>query len=277
MRSTTRPLLAAALCWIAFVVVLGLAYGVGPVGRLDANALHGLMSLNKPFFDSIGNLIVHSVDPLPLMAMLALLSLWAWTRGRRREAIAAVAMVAAANVTALLLQAVLAHPRFYSILGTNQVGAEAYPSGHATSAMSIALAAVLVAPERMRVAVASGAAAYAFAVSISLLVLSWHLPSDVVGGLLVASAFFFCAVAAIRTRASRPIRDRARPGVGLPLSPTFGGIALGLLVGAFVVALFQTEELVVFARLHTTATATALTIMAVSTGLVASAASIAHR
>jgi membrane-associated phospholipid phosphatase len=265
------------LCWVAFVVVLGFAYGVDPAGRLDANALHGLMSLNRPFFGSIGNLIVHSVDPLPLLAMLAVLFLWGWGLGRRREAIAAVAMVAAANLTALLLQALLAHPRFYPILGTNQVGTEAYPSGHATSAMSIALAVVLVAPERVRVPVASGAAAYAFAVSISLLVLSWHLPSDVVGGLLVASAFFFCAVAAIRVRASRPTRDRARPGAGLPLSPTFGGIAAALLVGAFVVALFQSEELLAFARLHTAATATALTIMAVSAGLVASAASIAHR
>ncbi len=80
--------------------------------------------------------------------------------------------------------------------------AEAYPSGHATSAMSIALAAVLVAPPRLRVAVACGAAAYVIAVSTSLLVIGWHLPSDVLGGLLITSGFFFLVVAALRVGAA---------------------------------------------------------------------------
>ena len=35
------------------------------------------------------------------------------------------------------------------------------------------------------------------AVSTSLLVLGWHFPSDVLGGLLLASGFFCLAVAAI--------------------------------------------------------------------------------
>lgn len=106
---------------------------------------------------------------------------------------------------------VLAHPRFYPVLGTDQVGIDAFPSGHATGAMSIALAATLVAPARIRPAVALAAAAYVFAVSILLLVLSWHLPSDVLGGLPVASSSFFCAVAALRGSATRPAdRDRDR-------------------------------------------------------------------
>ncbi|HSD23090.1 MAG TPA: phosphatase PAP2 family protein [Solirubrobacterales bacterium] len=129
--------------------------------------------------------------------------------GRRREAFAAVAVVAAANLTGLLLKVVLAHPRFYPVLGTDQVGIDAFPSGHATGAMSIALAATLVAPARIRPAVALGAAAYVFAVSILLLVLSWHLPSDVPGGLLVASSFF-CAVAALRGSASPADKLRER-------------------------------------------------------------------
>ncbi len=84
------------------------------------------------------------------------------------------------------------------------MGAEAFPSGHATSAMSIALAAVLVAPARARVVVASVAAAYVIAVATSLLVISWHFPSDVLGGLLLSSGFFFLAVAAVREGAAAP-------------------------------------------------------------------------
>ena len=51
------------------------------------------------------------------------------------------------------------------------------------------------------------------AVSTSLLVLGWHFPSDVLGGLLVSSGFFFLAVAAIAsgTAAARASRLR-EPG-----------------------------------------------------------------
>ena len=164
MRLTARsPLLAAAACFLAFGVVLAGAYAIAPIGRLDAIALHGLMALDGPF-SYPNHVLTRSADPLPVMLMLAALFAWGWALGRRREAIGAVALVAGANLTGLILKVALAHPRFHPILAGNQVGAEAYPSGHATSAMSIALAAVLVAPLRLRVAVASGAAAYVIAV-----------------------------------------------------------------------------------------------------------------
>ena len=170
------------------------------------------------------------------MLMLAVLFAWGWALGRRREALGAVALVAGANLTGLILQVALAHPRFHPILGANQVGAEAYPSGHATSAMSIALAAVLVAPARLRVAVASGAAAYVIAVSTSLMMLGWHFPSDVLGGLLVSSGFFFLAVAAIRVGAAGRAGVAAQR-VRLALSPGLGGAAVAVLAAAGLIAL----------------------------------------
>ncbi len=273
VRVTAKsPLFAAASCWAALAGVVVLAYAVGPAGRLDADALHGLMALNSPSLSRIGNPFLHSADLLPLMAATAMLFAWGWTVGRRREAFAAVAVVAAANLTGLLLKLVLAHPRFYPVLGTDQVGTDAFPSGHATGAMSIALAATLVAPARIRPAVALGAAAYAFAVSILLLVLSWHLPSDVLGGLLVASSFFFCAVAALRGNGSRVIRHRGRPRERLSVSPAVCGVALALMGGTCVVLLAHSEEVLAFARMYTTAIATAIAVMVVSGGLVASAA-----
>jgi membrane-associated phospholipid phosphatase len=271
MRPTARsPLLAAAACFLAFAAVLACAYAIAPIGRLDATALHGLKALNGPFFSPIGHVITHSADPLPLTVVLAALFACGWVAGRRREALAAVALVAGANLIGLILKVALAHPRFQPILGTDQVGAEAYPSGHATSAMSIALAAVLVAPARLRVAVASVAAAYATAVSTSLLVLGWHFPSDVLGGLLIASGFFFGVIAAIRPGAAGRAGAAAQR-VGLVFSPGLGGVAVAVLAGVGVIALSRADELLAFARLHTVATVTALAIMAVSAGLVASA------
>jgi membrane-associated phospholipid phosphatase len=271
MRLTARsPLLAAAACFLAFAAVLAGAYAITPIGRLDAIALNGLMALDASIPHPVTREITHSADPLPAMLMLAVLFAWGWALGRRREALGAVALVAGANLIALILQVALAHPRFHPILGSNQVGAEAYPSGHATTAMSIALAAVLVAPVRLRVAVASGAAAYAIAVSTSLMVLGWHFPSDVLGGLLVSSGFFFLAVAAVRAGAAGRAGVAAKR-VGLALSPGLGGAAVAVLAAAGLIALSRADELLAFARLHTVATLTALAVMAVSAGLVASA------
>jgi hypothetical protein len=126
------------------------------------------------------------------------------------------------------------------------------------------------------VTVASIAAAYVIAVSTSLLVLDWHFPSDVLGGLLFSSGAFFLTVAAMREGAARRAGAAARRA-RLAVSPGLSGVAVAVLAGAAVVALSRFEELLAFARLHTAAAATALVIMAISAGLVASATLIANR
>ena len=277
MRATVRsPVLAAAACFGAFAAVLGSAYAIGPIGRVDAIALHGMTALDNSVSDLPAHIAVHSADPLPLLLVLAALFAWGWGLGRRREAVAAVGLVAAANLAGLGLKVALAHPRVHPILAGDQVAPEAFPSGHATSAMSIALAAVLVAPARARVAVASAAAAYVIAVATSLLVLSWPFPSDVLGGLLLSSGFFFAALAAVREGASGRAAAVAQRA-GLALSPGLGGIGVALLAGASVIALSRADELVAFARVHTVASATAVALMVISAGLVASATLIADR
>jgi membrane-associated phospholipid phosphatase len=277
MRLTARsPVLAAAACFLAFGVLLACAYAVAPIGRLDATALEGLTALDNSVSGLPVRVAVHSADPLPLTLMLAALFAWGWSLGRRREAVAAVALVGGTNLIALALQIALAHPRYHQALGGDQVGAQAFPSGHATSAMSIALAAVLVAPARARVTVASVAAAYVIAVSTSLLVLGWHFPSDVLGGLLFSSGAFFLAAAAMREGAARRAGVAARRA-RLALSPGLGGVAVAVLAGTAVIVLSRAEEVMAFARLHTVAAATALAIIAISAGLLASATLIANR
>ena len=270
MRLTARgPLLAAAACLLGFAAVIACVHAIAPVGRLDATALHGLEALDGPV-SWIGDPLLHSADPLPLAVILAALLAWGWALGRRRETVAALALVVGANLIGLALKVALAHPRYYPILGTEQVGDDAYPSGHATSAMSIALAALLVAPARLRVVVAYGAAAYVIAVSTSLVVLGWHFPSDVLGGLLLATCFFFGTVAAMRVGAAGRAGAAAQR-VRLALSPGLGGAAVALGAGVGVIALSRADDLLSFARVHTVAAVAALAITAVSAGLVATA------
>ena len=102
MRPSVRsPLLAAAACFLAFAAVLACAYAIAPIGRLDAIALHGLTALDGPSDSGRqSSSVAHSADPLPLLLVLAVLFAWGWALGRRREALAAVALVAGANLTA---------------------------------------------------------------------------------------------------------------------------------------------------------------------------------
>ena len=242
---------------------------MGPIERLDATALHGLGTIDGAVDVRLAHLAAHLADPLPLLVILGGLFAWGWTIGRRTQAVAAVALVAGANVTTQILKVALAHPRIQPVLGPYQLGPEAFPSGHATAAMSIGLAAVLVAPARLRVLVASAATAYVAAVATSVLVLAWHFPSDVVGGILVASGFFFGAVAA-RSPSRRP-RARAEARPRLAVSPRLVEAAVVAGLGIAVVALLGASDLASFARLHTIATATALAIMATSAALLAGA------
>jgi membrane-associated phospholipid phosphatase len=276
MRSSARlPLLAALGCAAAFVVVLVCAYAVGPIERLDATALHGLGSIEGSLTIRLSDLAAHLADPLPVLVALAGLFGWGWAVGRRRQA---VAMVAAASVASQVLKVALAHPRIQPAFGPwpYQLGAEAFPSGHATAAMSLGLAAVLVASARARVAAASLAAAYVAAVSTAVLILGWHYPSDVVGGLLLSSTFFFCAVAAIRHLGDREGRVEASPAP-LRRPRRLGEVALVAAVGIGLVALVAVVEashLASFAEAHTTAAATAVAIMATAGALLAGATMI---
>ena len=65
------------------------------------------------------------------------------------------------------------------------------------------LCAVLVAPARLRPLVASIGALYAVAVGFALLILAWHMPSDVLGGYLMATLWAALAVAALRAAERR--------------------------------------------------------------------------
>jgi len=127
------------------------------------------------------------------------------------------------------------------------------------------LALVLTFRESVRLA-----AAYGIAVSISLVVLGWHFASDVLGGMLLSSGFFFLALALTRVAPGRRAGVAARR-VRLALSPGLGAAAAAGLAAAGLIALSRADELLAFARLHTVATVTALAVMAVSAGLVASA------
>ncbi|HEX3511944.1 MAG TPA: phosphatase PAP2 family protein, partial [Solirubrobacteraceae bacterium] len=83
--------------------------------------------------------------------------------------------------------------------GGTTIGSGSWPSGNATAATVLVLCALLVTPaRRWRAAVAVVGAMFALAVGVFLVVLAWHMPSDVVGGYLLGTLWAALAVAGMR-------------------------------------------------------------------------------
>jgi len=201
------PLAACLACVVALVGLTFLAYEVGPSERLDAHLLAKLAAHHHTPLGTLAERLAHLADPLPLLVLLigaCGLALW---RGRPRQALAAAAVVAGANLTTELLKVALAHPRYQPVLNPEEVGYAAFPSGHATAAASIAIAYLFVVPARWRPATALLGAAFAAAVGCSVVVLDWHFPSDVAGGLLVAAGWGFAVLAGLRALGPRRRAD----------------------------------------------------------------------
>jgi membrane-associated phospholipid phosphatase len=88
---------------------------------------------------------------------------------------------------------------------------DGFPSGHVTAAASIAIAFAFVVPARVLPAVAVLGTCFVVAMGWAVLALNWHYPSDVVGGVLVASGWGFAALASMRFAAGGRSRRPAQP------------------------------------------------------------------
>jgi membrane-associated phospholipid phosphatase len=208
--------LAAAATVGIFALMAG-AYFVRPVSRWDASALHGLKTLSEhSWIWQIGDFFARSADPEFIVAALVCICAAGLLRGRHRQAVGAALLVGGAGLVCALFKVLAAHPRFHPVLGDHQLSDTAFPSGHATAAMSIALAAVLVARKgRWRLLAAIAGGAYTLAVSISLVVQGWHFPSDVVAGLLVSTAIGMLVLAGLRAGGDTAWLPVRRPWLSL--------------------------------------------------------------
>ena len=264
----TRPLAAALACAAAFTILLFAVHDLNIAMRWDATALDGLRSLSADhrWIWVTNDAIVHTVDLVGIVAILLAICGAGVYWGRYRQVGAAVVLVAGANLTCQVVKALASHPRYHGVLGDNQLTAPGFPSGHTTAAMSLALSAVLVAPSRWRPLAATLGGAFALAVSIALTIQGWHYPSDVIGGLLVATGFSMLVVAGLRIEELHRVdgvrlnrRRLAIPSLDRRAMELLAAGA-GLLLAAIVVS--HPNEVTSYAASHTAAVAAALAIAA---------------
>ena len=210
-------------------MLLVAAYGSDAARQADATSLLGFVAV-EPNGGSLPDRLAHFGDPGAVILIGALLAGIAALRGRPRVAAAIVLLIGITSVSSQALKAVLAYPRYEGTIGGAHVAPEAFPSGHSTAAMAIALCLVLAAPARLRPLAALVGAGFALGVAFSVIALGWHFPSDAVGGFLLASGWALVLMAGLaylderyparsgRTRAQASDSgrhrgaDRGRPG-----------------------------------------------------------------
>src|SRR3954463_8023671 len=140
-----RPLQLAAVCWIIFAAVLVAAYAVPSVQWADGWAVEGFIHLQRPRLNDLATFAAGLADPGPFALWTVVLAGIALYRRRPRHALAVILLLGGANLASQSLKVLLEHPRYHEFLGKAQLGSEAFPSGHATASMALALAAGVVA------------------------------------------------------------------------------------------------------------------------------------
>jgi membrane-associated phospholipid phosphatase len=168
-----------------------------PAARVrDAALLQHFIDLSGPHVDPLARRLIRLLDPLLMTFWGLALVMFAIARRRQREALAVAIVFVAAPLSADFLKPLLAHSHHSA--GVIQIGDASWPSGHATAAMTLVLCAALVAPRRLRPLVAVFGGIFALAVGCALLIRAWHMPSDVLGGYLLAGLWMAVAVACLR-------------------------------------------------------------------------------
>jgi membrane-associated phospholipid phosphatase len=201
---------AAGLCLAGLALTWLVAALVPATHVKDAVALHDFTLLSsRPRVETLANDLLRLLDPLLYTVWAGMLVAVAFARARPRVALAVAIVLPLAPLSAEVLKPLLAHP--HANIGWTVIGEASWPSGHATAATALALCAVLVAPRRLRPVVAALGVGFALAVGCSLLILAWHMPSDVLGGYLLAALWIALALAGLRAVESRrSMRSRRR-------------------------------------------------------------------
>lgn len=219
--SLALGLVASGLAALVYAAAFGTHRGLA----FDARSIVSKEDRSELRFKHLVSSLLHTIDVSSLALVGGALILFALARHRRDNALAVAILLLGANLTTMALKPILAHldPFGGEALRHKK---ESFPSGHATVAMSLALALVIVAPPALRALAALAGAGYATAIGIGLILLGWHYPGDVAGGFLVAAAWAGFAVAAARVLADRLPHAPGipRPHVGQTLA---AALALG--------------------------------------------------
>jgi membrane-associated phospholipid phosphatase len=200
------PLLALALACVAGVAgAYALLVRTRHGQRLDQGAFDG-RGLATPSAHEAAQQLLTTISIGTLALATAVLMAQAVLRRRTDLALVAGTVIGGSVLTTEALKRLLPRP---DLVVDGRIWENSFPSGHATVAFAVAVAATLVAPRRVRRAVALFAVFYGAAIGIAVVAAGWHRPSDVAGAYFVVT-FWAATVALVDSRAERHRLDRSR-------------------------------------------------------------------
>jgi membrane-associated phospholipid phosphatase len=262
-RRRIIALTTATGCVLGIVAVGVLGLAIQATHDWDAAIMHGLTGLAPERLYEQIRVIAMIVDPVPYACMgLACIGV-AIARRRTWRALAVGVVLVGSGATTQILKHLLAQPRYAAWLYGGQVDGGSWPSGHGTAVMTVALCAVLVAPPAYRAAVAFAGFCITVTLAYATLGLTWHYPSDVVAGFLVAGLWVSLAIAWLLGVEADDREPEALPPFGWLLAAGVGCVLVA--TGAVWVASDRVR--IDFAD-RATAAAGALAIAALSLALV---------
>ncbi|MEJ3746825.1 phosphatase PAP2 family protein [Actinomycetes bacterium KLBMP 9797] len=192
--------------------------------RLDTVALAG-NRIGRDEVDGVATAVLDAMSVAAIAIAVVVIAVIALARGRVLLTVAVTGFVAGATATTQILKYGLYRPDF-GVDPERASAGNSFPSGHATVAVSVAIALVLVLPSRVRGVAALAGAAYAAVAGVATMTLGWHRPSDVIGAALVAGAWAAAAGLLLVVAQGRDVH--VRDGAARPWTVAF------LLVGAAV-------------------------------------------
>lgn len=216
-----------AACVAALVLLTRYAVGTASGQRLDGRSMDsvdGSTTTMVTLLEGLGSISIGTAAlALALCVALAIL------RRRYAHALAAVVLVAGANVTTQVL-------KYQAIdrpdLGVGYVVPNSLPSGHTTVVVSLVLAALLVAPRAVRAPLAAVGTMASVITGTATVVADWHRPSDVLAALVVPLAWGALVVLILGWNRGAPAPRR---GSGRTLAHGAAAIASAALAGVLLI------------------------------------------
>ncbi len=221
-------ILAAIAFWLTYAGFVLTEAGQ----RIENQALLGA-ALREPADrqESLGHLSAVSLSSMGL----ALVALFGVAFLRRRFGLAALAavVVLVSVGSAELLQLVLPRPAL--LAGPAWILRNSFPSGHTAAAASIAMAALLIAPDRLRWLALPLGAAFAAAIGQATQIAGWHRLSGSIGSIALAVAVASVSIAVLARLGQ--VRPSTHGGINARLLSAHYAVAAAVLVLAVTVAL----------------------------------------
>jgi len=197
LRSRARGFTVLAILAGACAVLLYLVFVRTPIGqRWDDRAYLGSLVASLESRQRITS-ILHEIRISTLVLMVILLLVIGLLRRRFATAVITAVAFGGAVLSAEVLKRVLHRPDLAPDMNSliNESNIDTFPSGHATIATAFALGLLIVSSLRARLWIATFGMLWAAGISTASLIAGWHRPSDLIGGIALATAWLAAATA----------------------------------------------------------------------------------